>query len=135
MVVNKIDRPGARPDWVVDQVFDLFVRLGATDEQLDFPIIYSSALQGYAMRDLDKPETNMDVLLDMIIDRVPPPKVDQNGPFQMQISALDYSSYVGAIGIGRITRGKIKTNTPVTIIDPKAKRVQDGYYKYWDLWA
>ncbi len=115
VVVNKVDRPGARPHWVVDQVFDLFVRLGATDAQLDFPVIYSSALQGYAMKDMDQPEQNMEMLLDMIIDTVPPPKVDIDGPFQMQISALDYSSYVGAIGIGRIARGKIKTNTPVVV--------------------
>lgn len=117
VVVNKVDRPGSRPHWVVDQVFDLFVRLGATDEQLDFPVIFTSALQGYAMRDLDKPELDMKVLLDMILEVVPAPKVDPNGPFQMQISALDYSSYVGAIGIGRISRGRIKTNTPVTIVD------------------
>ncbi len=121
VVVNKVDRPGARPHWVVDQVFDLFVRLGATDEQLDFPVIFASALQGYAMKDLDKPETNMNVLLDMILEVVPPPKVDPNGPFQMQISALDYSSYVGAIGIGRISRGRIKTNSPVVIVDAEGK--------------
>jgi GTP-binding protein len=121
VVVNKVDRPGARPHWVVDQVFDLFVRLGATDQQLDFPVIFASALQGYAMKDLDKPETNMNVLLDMILDVVPAPKVDPNGPFQMQISALDYSSYVGAIGIGRISRGRIKTNSPVVIVDAEGK--------------
>ena len=121
VVVNKVDRPGARPHWVVDQVFDLFVRLGATDEQLDFPVIFASALQGFAMKDLDKPETNMNVLLDMILDVVPAPKVDPNGPFQMQISALDYSSYVGAIGIGRISRGRIKTNSPVVIVDAEGK--------------
>lgn len=121
VVVNKVDRPGARPHWVVDQVFDLFVRLGATDAQLDFPVIYASALQGYAMRDLEKPGKDMHVLLDMILEVVPPPKVDPNGPFQMQISALDYSSYVGAIGIGRIARGRIKTNTPVTIVDAEGK--------------
>ncbi len=121
VVVNKIDRPGARPHWVIDQIFDLFVRLGATDEQLDFPVIYASALQGFAMRDLEKPEKDMHSLLDMILEVVPPPKVDAAGPFQMQISALDYSSYVGAIGIGRISRGRIKTNTPVTIIDAEGK--------------
>ncbi|MBS0351953.1 MAG: GTP-binding protein, partial [Proteobacteria bacterium] len=121
VVVNKVDRPGARPHWVVDQVFDLFVRLGATDEQLDFPVVYASALQGYAMLDLNNPEKNMHVLLDMIAEKVPPPKVDAQGPFQMQISALDYSSYVGAIGIGRITRGRIKTNTPVVIVDDQGK--------------
>ncbi len=119
--MNKVDRPGARPHWVVDQVFDLFVRLGATDEQLDFPVIYTSALQGYAMKDMDHPETDMHVLLDMIVEKVKPPQVDPSGPFQMQISALDYSSYVGAIGVGRIKRGRIKTNTPVTVIDAEGK--------------
>jgi GTP-binding protein len=117
VVVNKIDRPSARPEWVVDQVFDLFDRLGATNEQLDFPIVYASALKGYATLDLEQPSDNMDPLLQTIIDKVPPPKVDPTGPFQMQISSLDYSSYVGAIGIGRITRGAIKSNSPVTIIN------------------
>lgn len=118
VVVNKVDRPGSRPDWVVDQVFDLFDRLGATDEQLDFPIVYASALQGYATLDLNEPKTDMQVLFDTIIEKVPPPPVDDTeGPFQMQISSLDYSSYVGAIGIGRIKRGHIIPNTPVTIID------------------
>lgn len=121
VVVNKVDRPGARPHWVVDQVFDLFVRLGATDAQLDFPVVYASALQGYAMLNLDKPNQDMNALLDLIIERVSPPQVDVNGPFQMQISALDYSSYVGAIGIGRVKRGKIKTNTPVTILGADGK--------------
>lgn len=121
VVVNKVDRPGARPHWAVDQVFDLFVRLGASDEQLDFPVIFTSALQGYAMTDLAHPQTDMHILLDMIIEKVKPPAVDVNGPFQMQISALDYSSYVGAIGIGRIKRGRIKTNTPVVVIDSEGK--------------
>ncbi len=121
VVINKVDRPGARPHWVVDQVFDLFVRLGATDAQLDFPVVFASALQGYAMLNLDQPKQDMNTLLDLIIDTVPPPQVDVNGPFQMQISALDYSSYVGAIGIGRIKRGKVKTNTPVSIIAADGK--------------
>ncbi len=121
VVINKIDRPGARPDWVVDQVFDLFDSLGASNEQLDFPIIYASALQGYAQYELDKPNDNMDPLLETIVKRVPPPKVELNGLFQMQISSLDYSSYVGAIGVGRIKRGSIKTNTPVSIIDRDGK--------------
>ena len=121
VVINKVDRPGARADWVVDQVFDLFVSLGATNEQLDFPVIYASALHGYAQTDLDQPTDNMDPLLEAIVKYVPPPNVDLNGPFQMQISSLDYSSYVGAIGIGRIKRGKIKTNTPVTIINRDGK--------------
>lgn len=117
VVINKVDRAGARPDWAVDQVFDLFDRLGATEAQLDFPIVYASALEGYAMLDLDKPSETMEPLLQTIIDKVPPPSVDPEGPFQMQISALDYSSYVGAIGIGRINRGKIKANTRITILD------------------
>jgi GTP-binding protein len=117
VVVNKIDRPGARPDWVVDQVFDLFDNLGATDEQLDFPIVYASALEGYALMDLAEKSDNMDAILRTIIDQVRAPDVDVNGPFQMQISALDYSSYVGTIGIGRITRGKISAKEPVKIIN------------------
>lgn len=124
VVINKIDRPSARPDWVVNQVFDLFVRLNATEEQLDFPIIYASALQGYATRDLTVPSTDLIPLLDAIIEQVSPPPVDPHGPFQMQISSLDYSSYVGAIGIGRIQRGMIKTNTPVVIIDRNGKTRQ-----------
>lgn len=116
VVINKIDRPGARPDWVVDQVFDLFDRLGATDKQLDFPIVYASALLGYATLSLDQPSSDMNPLFQTIVDRVPPPDVDPNGPFQMQISTLDYSSYVGMIGIGRVKRGQAKTNMPVSII-------------------
>lgn len=121
VVINKIDRPSARPDWVVDQVFDLFDRLGATNEQLDFPIVYASALKGYATLNLADPSEDMTPLLQTIISQVPPPNVDPVGPLQMQISLLDYSSYVGAIGIGRIARGKIKTNSPVTIIDREGK--------------
>lgn len=124
VVINKIDRPGARPDWVVDQVFDLFDRLGATDKQLDFPIVYTSALLGYATLDLNSPSDNMEPLFNTIVEKVPPPKVDREGPFQMQISTLDYSSYVGMIGIGRITRGQAKTNMPVTIIDRFGKTRQ-----------
>lgn len=117
VVINKIDRPGARPDWVVDQVFDLFVRLGANDEQLDFPIVYTSALQGIATLDLNEPGQDITALLDAVIENVTPPAVDPEGPFQMQISLLDYSSYVGAIGIGRISRGTARTNMPVIVID------------------
>ncbi len=117
VVINKIDRDGARCDWVIEQVFDLFDNLGATDEQLDFPIVYASALEGVATLELDQPKDNMDALLDVIIDKAPAPEVNIEGPLQMQISTLDYSSYVGAIGIGRITRGKIKTNMPVTVVD------------------
>lgn len=117
VVINKIDRPGARPDWVMEQVFDLFDNLGATNEQLDFPIVYTSALLGYAKLDLEQPNKDMTPLLETIVKHVPTPKVDPDGPFQMQISTLDYSSYVGMIGIGRITRGQVKTNMPVSIID------------------
>jgi GTP-binding protein len=117
VVINKIDRPGSRPHWVMDQVFDLFDRLGATDEQLDFPVVYTSALLGYATLDLNQTSSDMTPLLETIVKNVPPPKVDLNGPFQMQISTLDYSSYVGTIGIGRITRGQARTNMPVAVID------------------
>jgi len=126
VVVNKVDRPSARPHWVIDQVFDLFDRLNATDEQLDFPIIYASALNGIAGYEADAMEENMNPLLQMIIDKVPPPKVNSEGPFQMQISALDYNSYVGVIGIGRITRGKLKGNDQVVVldVDGKARRAR-----------
>lgn len=117
VVINKIDRPGARPDWVMDQVFDLFDNLGATNTQLDFPVVYASALNGYAKLNLEDETTDMSALLQTIIDKVSPPKVDEQGPFQMQISSLDYSSYVGTIGIGRITRGQIKAKSPIKIID------------------
>lgn len=116
VVINKVDRPGARPDWVIDQVFDLFDNLGATDEQLDFPIVYASALNGWATLDLDNPTDNMDALFETIIEKVSPPKANPEGAFQMQISQLDYSSYVGVIGVGRITRGTVKTNMPVTVV-------------------
>ncbi len=124
VVINKIDRPGARADWVMDQVFDLFDNLGATDQQLDFPVVYSSALLGYATLDLNTPSTDMVPLFETIVKYVPPPKVQANGAFQMQISTLDYSSYVGMIGIGRITRGQAKTNMPVTIISREGKTRQ-----------
>ena len=117
VVINKVDRPGARPDWVIDQVFDLFDRLGATDEQLDFPIVYTSALLGYATTDLDVKTDDMTALFETIVTHVQPPKVEPEGTFQMQITTLDYSSYVGMIGIGRITRGQARTNMPVSIID------------------
>ena len=117
VVVNKIDRPGARPDWVVEQVFDLFDNLGATNEQLDFPVIYASALNGFAKRELEDASNDMGPLLETIINKVPPPKVDADGPLQMQITSLDYSSYVGTIGIGRVTRGKIAPKSNVKIIN------------------
>ena len=117
LVINKIDRPGARPDWVLDQVFDLFDRLGGTDEQLDFPVIYASALNGIAGLDENDMSDDMSPLMDLILEKVSPPEVNDEGPLQMQISALDYNSYVGVIGIGRITRGKIKPNEQVIVID------------------
>ena len=120
LVINKIDRPGARPDWVLDQVFDLFDRLGGNDEQLDFPVIYASALNGVAGLDEDAMAEDMSPLLDLILDKVNPPEVNDEGALQMQISALDYNSYVGVIGIGRITRGKIKPNEQVVVVGPDA---------------
>ncbi|OWO79164.1 GTP-binding protein TypA [Photorhabdus luminescens] len=121
VVINKVDRPGARPDWVVDQVFDLFVNLGATDEQLDFPIVYASALMGIAGTDHEDMAEDMTPLYQAIVDHVEPPKVDLNGAFQMQISQLDYNNYVGVIGIGRIKRGTVKPNQNVTIVDSAGK--------------
>ncbi|WOG26675.1 translational GTPase TypA [Endozoicomonas sp. 8E] len=116
VVINKIDRPGARPDWVMDEVFDLFDRLGATEEQLDFPVIYASALNGIAGDDPENMAQDMTPLFEMIVNNVPSPKVNVDAPFQMQISALDYSSFLGVIGIGRITRGVLKPSTPIRLI-------------------
>ncbi|WP_417664495.1 translational GTPase TypA [Pseudidiomarina donghaiensis] len=116
VVINKIDRPGARPDWVMDQVFDLFDNLGGTDEQLDFPVVYASALNGWATLDYNNVTDNMEALFETILDKVSPPDADRDGPLQMQISQLDYSSYVGIIGIGRIKRGTLKLNQQVTIV-------------------
>ncbi len=117
VVVNKVDRPGARPDWVVDQVFELFDRLDATEEQLDFPVIYTSAILGIAGEDHEAMAEDMEPLFRAIVERVPPPQVDPDGPLQMQISALDYSSYVGVIGVGRISRGRLAGNTQVAVVD------------------
>jgi len=122
VVINKVDRPGARPDWVLDQTFDLFDRLGATDEQLDFPVIYASGLQGFAGTDSETRTGDMTPLFQIIVDKVPAPTVDADGPFQMQVSALDYNSYVGVIGIGRIKRGRINSNTMVTVVDHNGKQ-------------
>jgi GTP-binding protein len=116
VVINKVDRPGARPDWVVDQVFDLFDRLGATEAQLDFPVIFASALAGTAGLDHEQMGSDMEALFEVIAERVPAPRVDAAGPLQMQISALDYSSYVGVIGVGRITRGRLAPNTAVSVV-------------------
>ncbi|MDK2776594.1 MAG: translational GTPase TypA [Pseudomonadota bacterium] len=121
VVINKIDRPGARPDWVMDEIFDLFDRLGATEEQLDFPVIYASALNGIAGNDPDAMADDMTPLFQMIVDHVQPPEVEIDGPFQMQVSALDYDSFVGVIGVGRITRGKLKPGTDVQLIDLNEK--------------
>ncbi|MBY4677561.1 translational GTPase TypA [Marinobacterium arenosum] len=117
VVVNKVDRPGSRPDYVIDQVFDLFDSLGATEEQLDFPIVYASALNGVAGPEPDQLGEDMTHLFEAIVEHVEPPQVDVDGPFQMQISALDYNSYTGVIGVGRIKRGSVKTSTPVKVID------------------
>ncbi|MBC8211314.1 MAG: translational GTPase TypA [Gammaproteobacteria bacterium] len=122
VVINKVDRPSSRPDWVVDQTFDLFDRLGATDEQMDFQVVYASALEGYASLDHEKPGTDMTALFQTIIDKVPAPEVDIDGPFQMQVSSLDYNSYVGVIGIGRIKRGKVKTNASLTLINEEGEK-------------
>ncbi|MEW8248134.1 MAG: translational GTPase TypA [Candidatus Thiodiazotropha endolucinida] len=116
VVVNKIDKPGARPDWVIDQVFELFDRLGATDEQLDFPIIYASAVNGYAGLESQVNQGDMRPLFETIVDHCPAPEVDPDGPFQMQISNLDYNSYVGAIAVGRVTRGMVKPNQQITVV-------------------
>ena len=116
VVINKIDKPGARPDWVMDQVFDLFDNLGATDEQLDFKVIYASAINGWATMDLDEPSDNMEPMFQMIVDEVSPPDADPEGAFQMQISQLDYNSYIGVIGVGRIKRGTVRPNQQVTVV-------------------
>ena len=117
VVINKIDRPGSRPDWVLDQTFDLFDRLGATDEQLDFPVVYASALQGYAGNEADELGEDMTALFEAIVEHVEPPQVEVEGPFQLQVTSLDYSSYVGVIGVGRIKRGRMKPGMPVALVD------------------
>ncbi len=117
VVINKVDRPGARPDWVLDQTFDLFDNLGATDEQLDFTVVYASALNGYAGIDSDVREGNMDPLFATIVEHVPAPDVDVDAPLQLQVSSLDYNSYVGVIGIARVNRGTLRSNTAVKIVN------------------
>src|SRR5215475_13037402 len=131
VVINKIDRQNARPDWVVSHTFDLFDRLGATEQQLDFPVVYASALLGYATLDLRKPGIDMRPLFETILQHVPPPAGDPDAPLQLQISALDYSSYVGQIGIGRIRRGRLQPNQAVLIFscrgEPQPARVAHVY--------
>ncbi len=128
VVVNKVDRPGARPDWVVDQTFDLFDKLGATEEQLDFPVVYASALNGWATLDLSQPSDNMRALFDTVVKHVPSPAGDPDAPLQLQISALDYNSFVGRIGVGRISNGRIKPGQTVAVMNgpdstPKIGRI------------
>jgi len=122
VVINKIDKPGARPDWVMDQVFDLFDNLGASDDQLDFQVVYASALNGWASLDADEPAEDMTALFQTIVDQVSPPDADIDGALQMQISQLDYNSYVGVIGVGRIKRGSVKINQQVTIVGADGKK-------------
>ena len=117
VVINKVDRPDARPDWVLDQVFDLFDRLGGSDEQLDFPVIYASAIEGISGLEADQMTTDMTPLMQMILDKVPSPEVNKDGPLRLQISALDSNSYVGVIGIGRIKQGSVKPNDQITVIN------------------
>jgi len=124
VVVNKVDRPGARPEWVVEQVWDLFEKLGASDEQMEFPIVYASALNGYASLDENAREGDMTPLYEAIMQHAPKPDVDPEGPFQMRISQLDYNNFVGVIGIGRIQRGTLKKGMPVAVIDRHGKKRQ-----------
>lgn len=125
VVINKVDRPGARTDWVINHTFDLFANLGATDEQLDFPVVYASALNGFAMLDMKKPADNMRALFETIISHVSPPAGDVNAPLQMQISALDYSTYTGRLGVGRITNGKVKPGQVVVVMN-EDKQIAQG---------
>ncbi|MBO6730526.1 MAG: translational GTPase TypA [Maricaulis sp.] len=124
VVINKADRPSARPDWVVDQTFDLFDRLGANEEQLDFPVVYASALQGWAANEAGEIGTDMTPLFEMITKHTPKPELDLDGPLQLQVSALDYSSFTGVIGIGRVHRGKVGKNQPVVVAKPDGREVK-----------
>lgn len=124
VVINKADRPSARPDWVVDQTFDLFDRLGANEEQLDFPVVYASALQGWAANEAGVIGTDMKPLFEMITAHTPRPDVDLDGPLQLQVSALDYSSFTGVIGIGRVARGRVARNQPVTVAKADGRQVR-----------
>jgi GTP-binding protein len=121
VVINKIDRDEARPSWVLDQTFDLFDKLGASEAQLDFPVVYASALRGFAGDDPTTLASDMTPLFEAIVKHCPPPDIDEEGPLQLQVSQLDYSSYVGAIGIGRIKRGRIRRNSPVVVVDRDGK--------------
>ncbi|MCH8846324.1 MAG: translational GTPase TypA [Proteobacteria bacterium] len=135
VVINKIDRPGARPDWVLDRTFDLFDQLNATDDQLDFPVVYTSALNGVSGYEPDQIEDDLTPLFETIVSKVPAPDVDINGGFQMQISSLDYNSYVGIIGIGRINRGQIKANSNVTVIDKEGKKRSGRVLQIYQLYG
>ncbi len=121
VVINKIDRDGARPDWVLDQTFELFDRLGATDQQLDFPVIYTSALSGYAGTDADIQDGDMTPLFEAVVEMVGPPQVSRDGPLQLQVSSLDYDPYVGVLGIGRVSRGQVEANTAITVVGANGK--------------
>jgi len=125
VVINKVDRPGARPDWVINHTFDLFANLGATDEQLDFPVVYASALNGFATLDMNVASDNMRPLFETILKHVEPPKGDSSAPLQMQISALDYSTYTGRLGVGRITNGRIKPGQVVVVMN-EDKQIAQG---------
>ena len=127
VVINKIDKPAARADWVIDQVFDLFDSLDATDEQLDFPIVYASGINGIAGLEPDNLADDMTPLFETIVDIVEPPKVDVDGPFQMQISSLDYNSFVGVIGVGRIQRGSVKQIRPLQSLIKMAINAMDEF--------
>ena len=135
VVINKIDRPDARPHWVLDQVFDLFDRLGGTDEQLDFPVVYASAIEGIAGLEPEEMTENMEPLMKMILEKVPAPEVNADGPLQLQISALDSNSYVGVIGIGRIKQGSVKPNDQVIIINRHGETRKVKCFKLWDMKA
>ena len=126
VVINKVDRPGARPEWVINHTFDLFANLGATDEQLDFPVVYASALNGYAMLHLNDPAVNMRPLFETVIKHVPAPEGDPAAPLQLQISALDYSSFVGRIGIGRIANGRVRPGQSVAVVNGIDGAVKQG---------
>src|SRR5688500_10914668 len=133
VVINKVDRDEARPSWVLDQTFDLFDKLGASEAQLDFPVVYASALRGFAGHDHKHFAKDMAPLFEAIVQHCPPPKVDENGPLQLQVSQLDYSSYVGAIGIGRIKRGRIRRNSPVAVVNREGEVRSERIMKVMEI--